>query len=432
MPSSKVPVTFTFHRKAARPPVFVAGSFSDPPWQPLEMDASIDQHGDLIFTKQVMVDELSEVQYKFRHASGDWWALDPDAETVTDEHGNVNSLLRCPTKLATQQTTLGKDVRAIKVQETAAADVVVMPNESESELATDADTREFEFPKKVAENDKLRRLSFTPIEEVANTAAEVADSALKLDDDGLNNDDLPVDSSDTLPMFSHETFAPPPDSQTSGHQDAEHNLEPNWQSGHQVEIDHDDPRLERFPSDRDSIFATVRRLSTAIDADAALGDAFPPLPIPQMWSMPNAGVKEANTAHDEVPRSPLSLAVPRNSLQSIAEGEEASEGTAAPNVADDSNTSTQYVGPVPRRNTSLASTGSSNADEGISMGSVSPTCTTRAPRIKKAGAKAHAAPAMDEAIPNEALPGEEHANEQPDLRRASNAYVSHGHPEREP
>lgn len=45
------------------------------------MDASIDQHGDFIFTKQVMVDECSEIQYKFRHASGDWWALDPDADT---------------------------------------------------------------------------------------------------------------------------------------------------------------------------------------------------------------------------------------------------------------------------------------------------------------------------------------------------------------
>lgn len=45
------------------------------------MDASIDQHGDLIFIKQVMVDESSEIQYKFRHGSGDWWALDPDVET---------------------------------------------------------------------------------------------------------------------------------------------------------------------------------------------------------------------------------------------------------------------------------------------------------------------------------------------------------------
>jgi hypothetical protein len=45
------------------------------------MDVSTDRNGDAIFSKQIMVDESSEIQYKFRHASGDWWALDPDADT---------------------------------------------------------------------------------------------------------------------------------------------------------------------------------------------------------------------------------------------------------------------------------------------------------------------------------------------------------------
>lgn len=45
------------------------------------MDASTNQHGEYIFTKQVMVDENSAIEYKYRHADGDWWALDPNTDT---------------------------------------------------------------------------------------------------------------------------------------------------------------------------------------------------------------------------------------------------------------------------------------------------------------------------------------------------------------
>jgi len=81
MSSRKIPVMFTFHGRGVQPPLFVAGTFSDPPWQPYEMEASVDQHGDFIFTKKIMINEASDIQYKFRNASGDWWALDPDADT---------------------------------------------------------------------------------------------------------------------------------------------------------------------------------------------------------------------------------------------------------------------------------------------------------------------------------------------------------------
>jgi hypothetical protein len=53
------------------------------------MDASIDENGEFIFTKQVMADEKSEIHYKFRHPSGDWWELDSEADT--GEFGDLES-----------------------------------------------------------------------------------------------------------------------------------------------------------------------------------------------------------------------------------------------------------------------------------------------------------------------------------------------------
>lgn len=81
MPRQKVPITFTYKKAGTNPPIYIAGSFSDPPWWPQEMDVSIDQHGVHIFSKQVLVDDGSEIQYKFRIGSGDWWALDDSADT---------------------------------------------------------------------------------------------------------------------------------------------------------------------------------------------------------------------------------------------------------------------------------------------------------------------------------------------------------------
>ncbi|KAJ2987654.1 hypothetical protein NUW58_g4384 [Xylaria curta] len=428
MPSHKVPLTFTFHRKGAHPPLFVAGSFSDPPWQPLEMDASLDQHGDLIFTKQVMVDECSEVQYKFRHASGDWWALDPDAETVTDEHGNVNSLLRSPTKLAAQETTLGKSVRAIKIRDTAASnvfsiadDAVGIPNSKadtniREKLMDTADIDPLERP---TENDQLRRLSFTPIEEVANTAAEVADSASQLDDG-----DFEVDNSDTFPMFSHERFISTPDTSPSSHEEPtlQHGkLDHYSDSANQINFDYDDPQLEHFPSDRQSIMATMRRLSTTIDADPTIANTppLPPITIAKPFSWDGrflqnySTVGETNTTEEQtedVSRLPPSILTCERSLLSIAEGEEAPDESETPNRAENASTPTQYVGPVEIRNLSLVSSGSSNEDEGISMRISSRKQNSKAVRLKETDDEKHLAPIIDEAITSDITPTEEQAN----------------------
>lgn len=127
MDSSKVPVTILYRKPGTQPPLFLAGSFSTPPWEPAQMDCVTDPAGEYTFKKHVLVDPDSEVQYKFRAGPGDWWILDEeapigkfslpkvkdsglsrscssptvqeeltDASPVTDEHGHRNNVLKTP------------------------------------------------------------------------------------------------------------------------------------------------------------------------------------------------------------------------------------------------------------------------------------------------------------------------------------------------
>lgn len=115
---SKQRVRITYTSPGTQPPLFVAGAFTDPPWQPCEMDhvnnapdSTVDPQGqaDNTFFKEFRVAEGSW-QYKFRLGPGDWWACDETAEIgwliillpvvvvpltslVTDDAGNRNNLL---------------------------------------------------------------------------------------------------------------------------------------------------------------------------------------------------------------------------------------------------------------------------------------------------------------------------------------------------
>ncbi len=84
MAADDVLVTITFRGAGTQPPVFLAGSFSDPAWEPHEMDCSTDEIGEHTFSKEVHAKEGSTIQYKFRVGTGDWWAIDEDAPTGTD------------------------------------------------------------------------------------------------------------------------------------------------------------------------------------------------------------------------------------------------------------------------------------------------------------------------------------------------------------
>lgn len=76
MVSEKVYATITFFHEGTIPPVYLAGSFSQPPWKPEEMEYTID-NGQHRFAKEVELEPEVSYQYKFRLGhEGDWWVLD--------------------------------------------------------------------------------------------------------------------------------------------------------------------------------------------------------------------------------------------------------------------------------------------------------------------------------------------------------------------
>ncbi|KAI9737173.1 MAG: hypothetical protein M1834_000766 [Cirrosporium novae-zelandiae] len=95
MTNQKHKITITYSHPDTRPPVFVAGSFTNPPWQPIELgispkanvDNSIQQ-----FSKTFEVDE-GRYEYKLRLGPGDWWVCDESVETTLDAAGNRNNIL---------------------------------------------------------------------------------------------------------------------------------------------------------------------------------------------------------------------------------------------------------------------------------------------------------------------------------------------------
>lgn len=75
-------VTLTYQQRGTRPPLYVAGTFSEPAWEPQEMECSApDAGGELTFSKTCVLAPGEDVQYKFRVGTGDWWVLDESRPT---------------------------------------------------------------------------------------------------------------------------------------------------------------------------------------------------------------------------------------------------------------------------------------------------------------------------------------------------------------
>ncbi|KAN0095702.1 hypothetical protein V8E51_016413 [Hyaloscypha variabilis] len=102
MAPKSVSVTIRYSKPGSQPPIFLAGSFSDPAWHPQEMQYTTSEAGENEFYKEVQVEEGSAYQYKFRIGEGEWM-LNEDSPTVTDDAGNRNNLLSVP--VSEEQTT---------------------------------------------------------------------------------------------------------------------------------------------------------------------------------------------------------------------------------------------------------------------------------------------------------------------------------------
>jgi len=76
-----VRVTVKYSKPGIQPPVYLVGSFSDPAWQPQEMQHTINENGDYEYTKEIQIEEGKDYQYKYRIGAGDWWLLNEDSPT---------------------------------------------------------------------------------------------------------------------------------------------------------------------------------------------------------------------------------------------------------------------------------------------------------------------------------------------------------------
>lgn len=84
---SQYKVTVTYTHPGTQPPIYVAGSFTTPPWEPHELHHTATknegggiQDREYEFHKEFEVKE-GRWQYKLRAGLGDWWMLDERAAT---------------------------------------------------------------------------------------------------------------------------------------------------------------------------------------------------------------------------------------------------------------------------------------------------------------------------------------------------------------
>lgn len=70
-----VPYTIFYANHEADEPIFVAGSFSDPPWRPQQMRLSLDERNRRVFVAELDLQPGKEYQYKLRIGEGDDWVL---------------------------------------------------------------------------------------------------------------------------------------------------------------------------------------------------------------------------------------------------------------------------------------------------------------------------------------------------------------------
>ncbi|KAI0603057.1 hypothetical protein F4775DRAFT_531984 [Biscogniauxia sp. FL1348] len=392
MASSKIPVTFTFHKDGTQPPVFVAGSFSDPAWQPQEMDASMKENGEYSFTKDVEVGDTSEIQYKFRIGLGDWWTIDSTADTVTDAQGNVNNVLKPSANKPAPEIIPAEVSRVRALKESASPSGVQTPDfvRTAAEVAESAKLLDPATPEPTLTDEEagrvgVRRLSATPIAEVASTAAEVAEDAAKLDSE---DSEVAVadDANEECPMFSHECLGAPrinietPSINEPGHHEPlEETADQPTHYPDESEIDFDDPQLEHFPSEnRDTIMAAMRRLSTSIDADRTVVDVNPPSPVistgqqQAQSTVPNtssAPSTEDQITHVEDDQDSSDLVQPAESTEAAASLHSIAEDDEALNEAGRNGTPTQLIqhsGPASKPEALPEPIGSDD-DEGIAM-----------------------------------------------------------------
>lgn len=293
--SPKTPFTITYNKPGTVPPVFLAGSFSDPQWQPQEMECITDQNGEHTFQSEVMLEPEQDYQFKLRIGHDNWWVLAENYPTATDDSGNENNLVRVQKPAEEQIAPAGIDTPEIKLNPATQSTVTL------SEVNNvDGGTQDSNVPLFAHES---------PGHDVEEDAQEdnAENKAPLFAHESLGNDVKDEDSEDfKAPLFAHESLVDDSKDESEemkmplfAHEclgaydfgeDAEHDNTPNAISSpgqtskvktmhdKTAELDVNDPTLESFPSDRGSILGTIRSIQTHLGEDQTHLDDIPSSP----------------------------------------------------------------------------------------------------------------------------------------------------------
>ncbi|CAM1505542.1 Fc.00g111790.m01.CDS01 [Cosmosporella sp. VM-42] len=259
MAESKIPYTITYRKPGTAPPIFVAGSFSNPEWQPKEMDHSIDSDGEQTFRAQVMVEPGKDYQFKIRIGDGDWWVLAENYAVATDDSGNQNNLL-----------------------------TVTEPS-----------------PKSRSGNSELNGSSVKGNENTPSSSASRPQVVVSTNED---NKDDEIDLK--TPLFAHECFGAYEfvDTDSDDHdvfekESPRRDSRPLSKGYDVVDIDVNDPTIEKFPSDRGSILDALRTIQTHLNEDQTHVD----IPSsPRVISARRTSVDSIDESNDHLSLGPLS------------------------------------------------------------------------------------------------------------------------------
>ncbi|KAK8253300.1 hypothetical protein IWZ00DRAFT_184017 [Phyllosticta capitalensis] len=308
----KIPVTITFFHPNTNPPVYVATSLTNPPWQVVEMDVKQERtpSGDLVFEKKFDAVEAGEYQYKFRLGPGDWWVCDDNAPTESDpDLPQSRSSSPVPAVVVEKVddapshgddfgpgATSGQKVAHEKRKADADPDKVIVSAESDGKGLASL------HPDVAAAVGHDALIEHTPADDkVPLLPHESMSSEAPPQQAPLFSHEVavaPIDFKGDVPLFRHESIALPPgeDASGSGHKT------PSLQDMMDQE-DPNDPAIEPFPTRRDTIYEHIRSMEQRLEEDQSIPED----------SASNSPESRSANADDLPPPSPL---------DSIQEGEE--------------------------------------------------------------------------------------------------------------
>jgi hypothetical protein len=87
MSDSSIARTIRFQKPGVTPPVFLAGSFTEPEWRPVEMQSTRADDGGYIFQSIIHTRPGQDHQYKFRIGHSDDWVIDEDSLVGKSSNG---------------------------------------------------------------------------------------------------------------------------------------------------------------------------------------------------------------------------------------------------------------------------------------------------------------------------------------------------------